>query len=179
MVLIDTAGIRKKAKIHENLEFYSVIRSINAMDEADVCILMIDATEGLNQQDLAIYRLARSKSKGTLLVVNKWDLMEKDAMTAKRYEEQLKARLAPESDIPIIFTSVFEKQRIMKALDIALDVYEKRKTHINTSKLNDWLEVTQAANHPPAIKGKLVKIKYVTQIPAQTPTFVFFCNHPK
>lgn len=179
LVLIDTAGIRKKAKIHENLEFYSVIRSINAMDEADVCILMIDAIEGLNQQDLAIYRLARSKSKGTLLVVNKWDLMEKDTMTAKRYEEQLKARLAPESDIPIIFTSVFEKQRIMKALDIALDVYEKRKTHINTSKLNDWLEVTQAANHPPAIKGKLVKIKYVTQIPAQTPTFVFFCNHPK
>lgn len=179
LMLIDTAGIRRKARIHENLEFYSVIRSINAMDEADVCILMIDGTQGISQQDLSIYSLACKKSKGVVLLVNKWDLVPKDTNTARDYEKDIRQRLAPHSDIPVIFTSVLEKQRILKALEVALEVREKRHFKVSTSKLNELLEEATTANHPPAIKGKLVKIKYVTQIPAQTPTFVFFCNHPK
>jgi len=179
LILIDTAGIRRKARIHENLEFYSVIRSINAIDESDVCILMIDANEGMNQQDLSIFRLATSKSKGVVILVNKWDLYPKETNTARDYERIIKERLAPQSDIPILFTSVLEKQRILKALEVAIEVAEKRHTKISTSKLNELLDEAQTTNHPPAIKGKLVKIKYVTQIPAQTPTFVFFCNHPK
>lgn len=179
LILIDTAGLRKKAKVHENLEFYSTIRSINAIDEADVCIIMIDAVEGITQQDLAIFRLARTKSKGIILLVNKWDLIKKETNTARDYEALIKEKLKPSNDIPILFTSVLEKQRLLKALELAMIVAEKRQTKVNTSTLNNLLEEAIAIKHPPAIKGKLVTIKYVTQIPAQTPTFVFFCNHPK
>ncbi|MEI6313131.1 MAG: ribosome biogenesis GTPase Der [Bacteroidota bacterium] len=179
LILIDTAGLRKKAKVHENLEFYSTIRSINAIDEADVCILMIDAVEGITQQDLAIFRLARTKSKGIILLVNKWDLVQKETNTARDYEVIIKEKLKPHNDIPILFTSVLEKQRLIKALELAMLVAEKRQTKVTTSVLNNLLEEAVAIKHPPAIKGKLVTIKYVTQIPAQTPTFVFFCNHPK
>lgn len=179
LILIDTAGLRKKANVHENLEFYSTIRSINAIDEADVCILMIDAKEGITQQDLAIYRLAHKKNKGIILLVNKWDLIDKDTNTARKYEAVLREKLKPHSDIPILFTSVLEKQRLLKALELALHVAEKRTLKISTSVLNTILEEAVAQKHPPAIKGKMVSIKYVTQIPAQTPTFVFFCNHPK
>jgi GTP-binding protein len=179
LILIDTAGLRKKAKVHENLEFYSTIRSINAIDESDVCILMIDATEGITQQDLAIFRLARTKSKGIIIMVNKWDLVKKDTNTARDYEAVIKEKLLPFNDVPIIFTSVLEKQRILKGLELAMDVYDKRTRKLSTSLLNGLLEEAIAIQHPPAIKGKLVTIKYVTQIPAQTPTFVFFCNHPK
>ena len=179
LILIDTAGLRKKTKVHENLEFYSTIRSINAVDEADVCILMIDAVEGITQQDLAIFRLARTKSKGIILLVNKWDLVQKETNTARDYEVIIKEKLKPHNDIPILFTSVLEKQRLIKALELAMLVAEKRQTKVSTSVLNNLLEEAVAIKHPPAIKGKLVTIKYVTQIPAQTPTFVFFCNHPK
>ncbi len=179
LILIDTAGLRKKTKVHENLEFYSTIRSINAIDEADVCILMIDAVEGVTQQDLAIFRLARTKSKGIILLVNKWDLVKKETNTARDYEAIIREKLKPNNDIPILFTSVLEKQRLLKALELAMMVAEKRQTKVNTSTLNNLLEEAIAIKHPPAIKGKLVTIKYVTQIPAQTPTFVFFCNHPK
>ena len=179
LILIDTAGLRKKTKVHENLEFYSTIRSINAVDEADVCILMIDAVEGITQQDLAIFRLARTKSKGIILLVNKWDLVQKETNTARDYEVIIKEKLKPHNDIPILFTSVLEKQRLIKALELAMLVAEKRQTKVTTSVLNNLLEEAVAIKHPPAIKGKLVTIKYVTQIPAQTPTFVFFCNHPK
>ena len=179
LILIDTAGLRKKTKVHENLEFYSTIRSINAIDEADVCILMIDAVEGITQQDLAIFRLARTKSKGIILLVNKWDLVQKETNTARDYEAIIREKLKPNNDIPILFTSVLEKQRLLKALELAMMVAEKRQTKVNTSTLNNLLEEAIAIKHPPAIKGKLVTIKYVTQIPAQTPTFVFFCNHPK
>lgn len=179
LILIDTAGLRKKTKVHENLEFYSTIRSINAIDEADVCILMIDAVEGITQQDLAIFRLARTKSKGIILLVNKWDLVQKETNTARDYEVIIKEKLKPHNDIPILFTSVLEKQRLIKALELAMLVAEKRQTKVSTSVLNNLLEEAVAIKHPPAIKGKLVTIKYVTQIPAQTPTFVFFCNHPK
>lgn len=179
IMLIDTAGLRKKANVHENLEFYSTIRSINSIDESDVCILMIDATVGITQQDLAIFRLAHTKGKGIVMLVNKWDLIAKETNTARDWEVALKEKLKPNNDIDILFTSVHEKQRILKGLDIALEVCEKRRTKVTTSVLNNLLEEAIAIQHPPSIKGKMVTIKYVTQIPAQTPTFIFFCNHPK
>lgn len=178
-ILIDTAGIRKKAKVHENLEFYSVMRAVNAMDDADVCILMLDATLGIEAQDLSIFRLAVKKKKGIVILVNKWDLVNKQTNTAKEHEEQIRRKLAPFNDIPIIFTSATEKQRIFKAIETAIEVYHKRKTKITTSVLNELMLAAIDNYHPPAIRGRFIKIKYVTQLPVYTPTFAFFCNHPK
>ncbi len=177
-VLIDTAGIRKKAKVHEDLEFYSVIRAIKAVDEADVCLLMIDAEKGIAAQDLNIYSLAVKKGKGIVVLVNKWDLMEKETNTAKEYEAMLKKKLAPFNDVPILFVSAKEKTRIFKAIEIALQVYENRNQRITTSKLNDTILKAIAAYHPPVVRGHAVKIKFVTQLPTAVPSFAFFCNFP-
>ena len=178
-ILIDTAGIRRKTKVHEDLEFYSVIRAIKALDEADVCLLMIDAGKGVTAQDLAIFALAIKKGKGIVVLVNKWDLVEeKKTNTAKDYEKELKKRLAPFSDVPIVFISVTEKQRIFKSIEAALEVYESRHRKIPTSKLNDVMLKAVEAYHPPVVRGNLIKIKYVTQLPTNTPSFAFFCNYP-
>ncbi|SEN81447.1 GTP-binding protein [Chitinophaga rupis] len=177
-VLIDTAGVRRKNKVHEDLEFYSVIRAIKAMDEADVCLLMLDATKGITAQDLAIFSLAVKKAKGMVVLVNKWDLIEKETNTARDYEAELKKRLAPFSDVPIIFTSVPEKQRIFKAIEEALKVYENRRQKIPTSKLNDVMLKAIESYHPPVVRGTPIRIKYVTQLPTYTPAFAFFCNLP-
>lgn len=180
LLLIDTAGLRKKEKVKENLEFYSTIRAINAVDEADVCIVMIDATLGVEGQDLSIFRLAESKKKGIVIAVNKWDLVEhKETNTLKQFTEAILHRIAPFTDVPIIFISALEKQRILKVIEAALDVYELRKQKISTSKLNEFLEAAIDKYPPPSVKGKFVKINYITQLPTQTPTFVFFTNFPK
>jgi len=177
-VLIDTAGIRRKAKVHEDLEFYSVIRAIKAMDEADICLLLLDAEKGITAQDLSIFSLAVRKGKGIVILVNKWDLVEKETNTARDYEKELKQRLAPFTDVPIIFTSVPEKQRIFKAIEEALRVYENRQRKIPTSKLNDIMLKAIEAFHPPVVRGTPIRIKYVTQLPTYTPAFAFFCNLP-
>jgi GTP-binding protein len=178
-VLIDTAGIRRKNKVNEDLEFYSVIRAIKALDEADVCLLLIDAGKGLTAQDLAIYSLAEKKGKGIVVLVNKWDLIEdKQTNTARDYEKDLKKRLAPFNDVPVVFVSVLEKQRIFQSIKAALEVYENRKQKIPTSKLNDVMLKAIEGYHPPVVRGNAVKIKYVTQLPTHIPTFAFFCNYP-
>jgi GTP-binding protein len=177
-VLIDTAGIRRKAKVHEDLEFYSVIRAIKAMDEADICLLLLDAEKGITAQDLSIFSLAVRKGKGVVILVNKWDLIEKETNTARDYEKELKQRLAPFTDVPIIFTSVPEKQRIFKAIEEALRVYENRQRKISTSKLNDVMLKAIESYHPPVVRGTPIRIKYVTQLPTHTPSFAFFCNLP-
>ncbi len=178
-ILIDTAGIRKKAKVHENLEFYSVMRAITAIEESDICMLMIDATEGLEQQDLAIFGLAKERRKGIVILINKWDLVEnKDSNTAKEWEEKLKSKLAPFNDVPIIFMSVLEKQRIMKALDVAEEVHRCRSQRITTSELNEWLQATLQNLEPPSVKGRFAKIKYITQLPLAYPAFAIFVNNP-
>ncbi len=177
-VLIDTAGIRRKSKVHEDLEFYSVIRAIKALDEADVCLLLIDAEKGITQQDLNIFSLAAKKGKGIVLLVNKWDLKEKETNTARDYEKELKDRLAPFNDVPIIFISAKEKTRIFKAIEVGLEVYESRKNKIPTSQLNDAMKKALETYHPPVVRGNPVKIKYVTQLPTAVPSFAFFCNFP-
>jgi GTP-binding protein len=177
-ILLDTAGLRKKARVHEDLEFYSVIRAIRAMDEADVCMLLLDATKGITQQDLNIFSLATKKGKGIVLLVNKWDLMEKDTHTTKAYEKTLKDKLAPFSDVPIIFISVTEKKRVFKAMETALDVYEHRSQKLPTSKLNDIMLKAIERNPPPMVRGYMIRIKYVAQLPTPVPSFAFFCNHP-
>lgn len=180
ILLIDTAGIRKKSKVHENLEFYSVIRAIKALDESDVCILMIDASKGVTSQDISIFALAARKKRGIVIAVNKWDLVpNKDANTVKEYEAMIKERIAPFRDVPIIFISVTEKQRVLKVLDYALDVYENKKRKIQTSKLNEHMLKVIERNPPPVVKGKNISIKFVTQLPATTPSFAFFCSNPK
>jgi GTP-binding protein len=178
-VLIDTAGIRRKTKVHEDLEFYSVIRAIKALDEADVCMLMLDAGKGVTAQDLAIFALAIKKGKGIVVLVNKWDLIEdKTTNTAKDYEKELKQRLAPFTDVPVVFISVTEKQRIFKSIEAALEVYENRQRRIPTSQLNEVMQKAVEGYHPPMVRGNLIKIKYITQLPTHTPTFAFFCNYP-
>jgi len=177
--LIDTAGIRKKAKVHEDLEFYSVIRAVKALEEADVCVLMIDAVTGIEAQDMTIFSMILRKKKGVVLLVNKWDLVEKDTNTAKEYEAELKRKLAPFNDIPILFTSVLEKQRIFKAVETIMEVYKNRSTKITTSKLNDIMLEAIEKVPPPSHRGKDIKIKYITQLPLSYPAFAFFCNHPK
>jgi GTPase len=177
-ILIDTAGIRRKAKVHEDLEFYSVIRAIKALDEADVCLLLLDAEKGITAQDLTIYSLAARKGKGIVVLVNKWDLVAKETNTARDYEKVLKQRLAPFNDVPILFISVKEKTRIFKAIEAGLDVYENRKRRIPTSTLNDILLKAIESYHPPVVRGNPVKIKYVTQIPTAVPSFAFFSNYP-
>lgn len=177
-VLIDTAGIRRKNKVHEDLEFYSVIRAIKAVDEADVCMLMLDAVQGITAQDLAIFALAVKKGKGMVVLVNKWDLMDKETNTARDYEKNLKQRLAPFSDVPILFISVTEKQRLLKSIELALQVYENKHRKISTSQLNEVMLKAIESYHPPVVRGNSVKIKYVTQLPTNTPSFAFFTNYP-
>ena len=177
-ILIDTAGIRRKTKVNEDLEFYSVIRAIRAMDEADVCLLIIEAEKGISQQDLNIYSLAVKKGKGIVLLVNKWDLMNKETNTSRDYEKELRNRLAPFNDIPILFISATEKTRIMQAIEAALQVVENRQRKIPTSELNEAVQKSLHAYHPPVVRGVPVSIKYVTQLPTPVPSFAFFCNHP-
>jgi GTPase len=177
-VLIDTAGIRRKAKVHEDLEFYSVIRAIKAMDEADVCLFMVDAEKGLAAQDLNIFSLAVKKGKGVVVLVNKWDTVPKETNTAKEFEAELKRKLAPFSDVPIIFISAKEKTRIFKAIEIGLEVYENRQQKIPTSQLNEVMLKAVETYHAPVVRGHAIKIKYVTQIPTTVPSFAFFCNFP-
>ena len=178
-LLIDTAGIRKKSKVHENLEFYSVMRAIKAIEEADVCLLMIDAQTGVEAQDMSILRLAQKRNKGVVILVNKWDLLEKETNTARDFEKEIKERIAPFSDIPIVFVSATEKQRIFKAIEKALEVYENRQRKIKTSELNEVMLAAIERNTPPAHRGRFIKIKYVTQLPTYYPAFAFFANHPK
>ena len=177
-VLIDTAGIRRKTKVHEDLEFYSVIRAIKAMDEADVCLLMLDATKGITAQDLNIFGLAAKKGKGIVLLVNKWDMMEKETNTARDYEKELKTRIAPFTDVPILFISATEKTRIFRVIEIALEVYANRQQKLPTSQLNDVMLKAIGSYHPPVVRGNPIRIKYVTQLHTHVPSFAFFCNYP-
>ncbi len=178
-ILVDTAGMRRKARVHEDLEFYSVMRAIKAIDESDVCVLMIDATLGVEAQDLAIFRLAQTRNKGIVILMNKWDLVEKDTNTARDMEKEIRQRFAPFTDLPILFISATEKQRIMQAMEAALQVHTSRSTRITTSKLNDIMLEEIERNPPPAHRGRYVKIKFVTQLPLAYPAFAFFCNNPK
>ncbi|MGN6530302.1 MAG: ribosome biogenesis GTPase Der [Ginsengibacter sp.] len=177
-VLIDTAGIRRKKKVSEDLEFYSVIRAISAVDEADVCILLLDAEKGITAQDLNIFSLAEKKGKGIVVLVNKWDLVKKETNTARDYEKILKQKLAPFNDVPIIFISATEKLRIFQAMETALKVYENRQQKISTSKLNEVMQKAMESYHAPVVRGHAVKIKFVTQLPTAVPSFAFFCNYP-
>lgn len=178
-MLIDTAGIRKKAKVTEDIEYYSTLRSVRTIENADVCIFMIDATEGVQKQDLHIYYMIEKNHKGVVVLVNKWDLVEKDHTTMLKYEEKLREDLAPFNDVPIIFTSTITKQRIHKALETAMEVYANRVKKVQTSELNDLLLPIIDATPPPSVKGKYVKIKYITQLPTHAPAFAFFCNLPQ
>jgi GTPase len=178
-ILVDTAGIRKKAKVREDLEFYSVMRSVRAIEHSDVCMLLIDATLGIESQDVNIFQLISKNKKGVVVLVNKWDLLDKDTGTLKAFEAAVRKKLEPFTDIPVIFISALTKQRIHKALEEAIKVFENRKRKIPTSKLNDVMQEAIEANHPPAIKGKYIRIKYVTQLPTHTPAFAFYCNLPQ
>jgi GTPase len=177
--LVDTAGIRKRGKVHEDVEFYSVMRSIRAIEACDICLILIDATLGVESQDLNIFELAKKNNKGVVLLVNKWDLVEKDTHSAKEFTEKIKDRIAPFVDVPIVFISALTKQRIHKVLETAVEVYENRTRRISTSKLNEYMQEIIAENQPPALKGKYIQIKYVTQLPTYSPAFVFFCNLPQ
>jgi GTPase len=179
VILIDTAGLRKKSKVHEDLEFYSVMRTIKAIEDCDVVVLVVDAVEGFEGQDLNIVGLAQKNSKGIVLLVNKWDLIEKDTKTVKKFEEDIREKMKPFSDVPIVFTSATTKQRVLKGIETALEVYNNRKQRIPTNKLNDAL-LPMIESHPhPSVKSSYVKIKYVTQLPTKTPVFAFFANHPQ
>lgn len=177
-ILIDTAGIRRKTKVHEDLEFYSVIRAIKAMDEADVCLLLLDAEKGLTAQDLNIFSLAVKKGKGLVVVVNKWDLVDKETNTSRDYTSKLKERFAPFTDLPIVFISAKEKTRIFKVIETALEVFENRSRKIPTSKLNDVMLKAVENYHAPVVRGHSIKIKFVSQLPTPVPSFAFFSNYP-
>ena len=177
--LVDTAGIRKKSKVKEDLEFYSVMRSVRAIEHSDVCILLIDATRGFEGQDQSIFWLAEKNKKGIIILVNKWDLVEKDTHSTKQFEEKIRREIAPFTDVPIIFISALTKQRIFKAIETAVEVFENRKRRISTSKLNDTMLGIIKHNPPPANKGKYIKIKYCMQLPTPTPQFAFFANLPQ
>lgn len=179
LYLIDTAGLRRKAKVHENIEFYSTLRSIKAIEECDVAILLIDATLGIEAQDLNILSNITTNGKGLVILVNKWDLVTKETNSARDFEKLILERIAPLSNVPIIFGSALEKQRILKTLEEAVEVYHEKQKKIPTSELNEAMQVAWNAHRPAAVRGKLISIKYVTQIPASIPTFLFFCNHPK
>ena len=177
--LMDTAGIRRKAKVKEDLEFYSVMRSVRAIEHADVCILIIDATRGFEGQDQSIFWLAEKNRKGVVILVNKWDLVEKDTMSTRDYEVKIREQLEPFTDVPILFVSALTKQRLLKALEASVQVFESRKQRISTSKFNDFMLKLIENHPPPALKGKYVKIKYCMQLPTPTPQFVFFANLPQ
>ncbi|MBQ3722180.1 MAG: ribosome biogenesis GTPase Der [Bacteroidales bacterium] len=178
-MLVDTAGMRRKSKVHEDLEFYSVMRSIRAIENANVCVLMIDATQGMEAQDMNVFNLIVRNRKGCVIVVNKWDLFEKESNTMRDYTEALRRRIAPFDDVPIIFTSVTEKQRILNVLDAIADVSANYAQKIPTARLNEALLPVIEETPPPAWKGKYVKIKYITQLPTRFPSFAFFCNLPQ
>jgi GTP-binding protein len=178
-LLVDTAGIRRKKKVNEDIEFYSVMRSLRALENCDIAILVLDAQLGLDQQDLNLVALAIKNGKGLVILVNKWDLMSKETNTARNFEMEIKEKLKPFDDVPIIFTSAIDKQRIHKAVEVTMQVYENRTRRITTSKLNEFIEKIMDAYPPPSNKGKFVKVKYVTQLPGRSPKFVFFCNLPQ
>ncbi len=177
--LVDTAGIRRKAKVKEDLEFYSVMRSVRAIEHADICILIIDATRGFEGQDQSIFWLAEKNRKGIVILVNKWDLVEKDTMSTRDYEAKIRKEIEPFTNVPILFVSALTKQRLLKALEAAVQVFESRKQRIPTSKFNDYMLKVIEGHPPPALKGKYVKIKYCMQLPTPTPQFVFFANLPQ
>jgi len=177
--LVDTAGIRRKSKVKEDLEFYSVMRSVRAIEHCDVCLLLLDANRGFDGQVQNIFWLAERNRKGIVILVNKWDLVEKDNKTAKDFEKQIRKEIAPFTDVPIVFISVLNKQRIFKAIETAVEVYKNRSKRIKTSVLNDTLLPVIDQNPPPAYKGKYVKIKFITQLPTPQPQFAFFCNLPQ
>ncbi len=178
-ILTDTAGIRRKSKVKENIEFYSVLRSIQALQDSDVCIFIVDAERGLESQDLSIINLAHKYNKGLMIMVNKWDLIEKDSKTAEKFRQAIVSKLGNLDYIPVIFTSVTQKQRIFQAIEQAVEIYNNREQKISTSKINDTILPEIERNPPPAIKGKYIKIKYITQLPSKTPAFAFFCNLPQ
>jgi GTP-binding protein len=179
-ILVDTAGLRKKGKVHENLEFYSVMRSVRAIEQSEVCLLLIDANNGVESQDLNIFHLIVRNRKGVVVLINKWDLLDKsDHGFTKQYEESVRKKLEPFRDVPVIFTSATEKQRILKVLEQAAQVYENRRRRVPTSKLNQVMLEEIQKHPPPAVKGKYIKIKYVSQLPTYSPSFAFFCNLPQ
>lgn len=177
-VLIDTAGIRKKSTEKEDLEFYSIIRAIRAIDEADVCLIVLDAEKGITAQDISIFSLAARKGKGVVLLVNKWDLVEKETNTARDYEKRLKQKIAPFTDVPVLFISVKEKKRIFKAIELGLEVYANRQRKVPTAQLNEVMLKAIESYHAPVVRGHSIKIKYVTQLPTHVPSFAFFTNFP-
>ena len=178
-LLIDTAGLRKKAKVDEDIEFYSILRAVRSIEESDLCLLLIDATRGLESQDLSIMSIIQKNNKGMILLVNKWDLIEKDQASTKKLEEEIRYRTAPFTDYPILFISAITKQRVHKVLELIMTVYENRRRKIPTSQLNEVMLKFVNDTPPPSLKGKHIKIKYVTQLPAAYPTFAFFCNFPQ
>jgi GTP-binding protein len=178
-LLIDTAGLRKKAKVEEDIEFYSVLRSVRSIEESDVCLLLIDATRGIESQDLSILSIIQKNNKGMVLLVNKWDMVEKDQNSTKRFEEEIRSKTAPFTDYPILFISAITKQRVHKVLELIMTVYENRRRKIPTSKLNEVMLKYVNDTPPPSLKGKHIKIKYVTQLPSAYPAFAFFCNLPQ
>lgn len=178
-LLVDTAGIRKKSRVHENLEFYSVMRAIRALENSDICMLLIDAQTGIESQDMSIFRLAQSRNKGIVILVNKWDLLDKETNTARDFENKLREKIAPFNDLPIVFISALEKQRIYKAIEVALAVFENRTRKVKTSLLNEVMQAAIEKVPPPAHRNRFIKIKYITQLPVYYPAFAFFCNHPK
>ncbi|MFV0267869.1 MAG: ribosome biogenesis GTPase Der [Draconibacterium sp.] len=178
-MIVDTAGLRKKGKVNEDLEFYSVLRSVRTIESSDVCLLILDATRGVEAQDVNIFNLIVRNKKGVVVLVNKWDLIEKDTHSTKKFAEQIQERFAPFTDVPIIFISALTKQRVHKALETAMEVYENRKQRIKTSELNEVLLEAIENYGPPAVKGKFIKIKYCTQLPSPTPTFALFANLPQ
>ncbi|MDZ7737938.1 MAG: ribosome biogenesis GTPase Der [Bacteroidales bacterium] len=177
--LVDTAGMRKKAKVNEDIEFYSTLRAVRAIENSDVCLLMIDATLGIESQDLSIMNIILSNNKGLVLLVNKWDLAEKDSNSARDMEKIIRNRTAPFTDYPVLFISAINKQRIHKVINEAIRVYNNRIRKISTSALNNYLLPLIEKNPPPALKGKFIKIKYISQLPTFYPSFAFFCNHPQ
>lgn len=178
-ILVDTAGVRKKAKVNEDVEFYSVMRSIRAIEDSDVCMLLLDATRGMEAQDLNIFHLIERNRKGIVIVVNKWDLVEKNNKTMIEYEKELRNKIAPFKDVDIIFASALTKQRLLKTLEAALRVFENRQQKLKTSELNRVMLESIEDYPPPSLKGKFVKIKYVTQLPTHAPSFAFYCNLPQ
>lgn len=180
LMLVDTAGLRKKAKVKENVEFYSTLRSVRAIEQCDIAILLLDATLGMEAQDMAIVSMIARQNKGLVVVVNKWDLIEKETNTARDWTTKIQEKLQPFSDVPVLFVSVIEKQRLLKVLEVAIEVYENRQRTIPTSRLNEVMLQAIARHHPPASRGRIIRIKYVTQVSkAAVPTFLFFTNHPK
>ena len=177
-IIVDTAGLRRKSRVSENVEYYSNLRAIKSLEQADVCVIMIDAIRGLESQDLSIISLANKNGKAVVIVINKWDLIEKDHKTAIKVEKEIKERLGTLSYIPVIFTSVITKQRVLKAIEKAIEVYENKHRKVATSQLNDIILPIIEKNPPPAYRGKYIRIKYITQLPTNSPTFAFFCNHP-